>query len=265
MTCWPSAPLTGVAAIILVAATAAAIELPGQGHDYEACMRLAREQPVDGMETALAWENRGGGTAARHCAAVALVGLGDFQAAGRGLESLAWDLPAETPNTVRARVLAQAGQAWLNAGRPDKAHAVLSAAVELAPRDPEVRIDRAISLAGMSRLQDAIIDLSAALIADKSSVEALVLRANAFRRTGRPDSALADIERALEFAPEHPAALLERGILRRLTGDEVGARADWQKLIALHPDRPSADAARRYLGHAKPAVSPAPGTAPTRR
>jgi regulator of sirC expression with transglutaminase-like and TPR domain len=213
-------------------------------------MKLVGERPEDALETALAWEHAGGGSGARHCAAMALAALGNFPDAADQLESLAWDLPETTPDDARAQVLAQAGQFWLDAQQPAKADALLSAAVDLAPKDPEIRIDRAMAYAAAGRYQDAIIDLSASILLGPKSADALVLRASAFRHTGRAAEASDDVERALKMTPEHAGALLERGLLRKQAGDETGARADWQALLKHHPDGAAAQAARHYLGNA---------------
>ncbi len=225
--------------------------LPDAGKRYQDCMRLARTKPAEGLERAIAWEEHGGAGGARHCAAVALFGLGNFDAAAMRLEELAWSLPVDSPDSVRVQLLSQAGQAWLDARKPDKAHAVMSAAVDLAPRDPELRIDRAMALAAAQRYQDAILDLSAALIADPASVDALTLRASAYRLSGRRKAAKADIDRALALAPENPDALLERGILRQLAGDRAGAARDWLRLVNRHADTPAAAIARRNLKRAR--------------
>lgn len=220
-----------------------------RGSEYRECMRLAHTKPASGFERALSWRERDGDRGARHCAATALVGLGDFEAAAKRLEALGRDLEAETPAAVRAQILSQAAQAWLDAGKSAKAQALFNAAVDLAPGDPEIRIDRAIARAAAARYQDAIIDLSAAVIADPASADALTLRANAYRLSGRPANAMADIARALKLTPDRPDALLERGILRRLDGDRAGAARDWRRILKLHGGDPAAEAARRNLAH----------------
>ena len=230
----------------VIAAAAAFADQPAI-RDYESCMKLVGERPEQALEGALAWEKAGGGHAARHCAAMALAAIGSFAEAADRLESLAWDLPEATPDATRAEVLAQAGQFWLDARQFTKADALFSAAIDLAPRDPELRIDRAMTHAAAARYQDAVIDLSAAILLDPDSADALVLRASAYRHTGRPSEATLDVERALALAPDHPGALLERGILRRQAGDDKGARADWNAVIARHPLDPAAEAARRHL------------------
>lgn len=250
--------LRSVLAVLLICLSPAAAParadtpagLPDAGARYQDCMRLARAKPADGLERALAWQEHGGAGGARHCAAVALLGLGNYSAAAARLEELAWSLPVESPVTVRVQLLSQAGQAWLDARKPGKAHAVISAAVDLAPRNPELRIDRAMALAAAQRYQDAILDLSAALIADPALVDALTLRASAYRLSGRRKAATADIERALALAPDDPDALLERGILRQLAGDRTGAARDWLRLIKRHADTPAAAIARRNLKRA---------------
>lgn len=251
MTLSPRLFACALAAALLTAPAALAAESRGSPvaiQDYDSCMKVVGERPEDALEAALAWEQAGGGNGARHCAAMALAAMGNFPDAADQLESLAWDLPETTPDAARAQVLAQAGQLWLDAQQPTKADALLSAAIELAPKDPEMRIDRAMAYAATGRYQDAIIDLSASILLNPKSTDALVLRASAFRHTGRPAEASDDIARALAMTPEHPGALLERGLLRKQAGDETGARADWQALLKHHPDSVAADAARRYLG-----------------
>jgi len=228
-------------------ASDAPLDAAGRNDLYAGCMALARSEPAKGLAKAEAWRKDGGGSSAKHCTAIARAGLGQFDAAAEALESLAWELPESTPDRIRAQILAQAGQIWLDAGQSGKANALQTTAIELAPRDPEIRIDRAMTLAGIGRYQDAIIDLSAALLLDERSIDALVLRASAYRHTDRPERAIDDIERALALAPNNPDALLERGLVRRLFGDEAGARLDWRRIIQLHPESPAATVARDNL------------------
>jgi regulator of sirC expression with transglutaminase-like and TPR domain len=228
--------------------------------DYDGCMRLVHDRADSALEAALAWERAGGGNGARHCAAMALAAIGNFSDAADQLESLAWDLPPEMPDATRAEVLAQAGQFWLDARQPAKADALLSAAVDLAPRDPQIRIDRAMAFAAVGRLQDAIVDLSASILLTEKPVEALVLRASAYRQSDRLDEAGDDLERALALAPDYAGALLERGLLRIRLGDDTGARVDWQELVERHPDSAEAAAARKHLG----LVAPGGGNRPNR-
>lgn len=214
---------------------------------YEACLRRADYAPAEALRDAQGWVARGGGDAAVHCAAVALARLGRFEEAAKRLESLAWGMAATTPDPVRATLLAQAGRAWIEAGQPTKADTVLLAAVDLAPQDPEIRIDHGTALIALGRYQDAVIALTAALISRSDATEALVLRAKAYRSSGRIEEAAEDVARALRLVPDAPDALLERGTLRRLQGDLGGARADWGKIAMRHPGSPAGIAAKRAL------------------
>ncbi len=226
------------------------LDAAGRNDDYADCMALARSSPTQGLAKAEAWRKLDGGFSAKHCAAIARAEMGQYGIAAEALESLAWELPEATTDRVRAQILAQAGQVWLDARQSGKANALLTTAIELAPKDAEIRIDRAMALASIGRYQDAIIDLSAALLLDDRSIDALVLRASAYRHTDRPERAIDDIERALALAPNHPEALLERGLVRRLFGDEAGAHVDWRRIIELHPDAPAATVARDNLNAA---------------
>ena len=217
-----------------------------QEREYQGCMILARAVPADGFDSALAWSSRGGGDGARHCAAVALIGLGQYREAARRLERLAADL--RTGNAALGLdVLVQAGQAWILAGDAPRAHAVQSAALDLDPDNVELLLDRGITLATAKNYWEALDDLNRALELAPARPDLLTLRASAYRTLDALGLAREDIALALTHAPNDPDALLERGMLRRLAGDEAGARADWLRVIGLAEGTPTAEAARANL------------------
>ena len=191
-------------------------------HQYKACMALAKKSPEEAFETALTWRDLGGGDAAEHCVAAALIGLGQYTDAAGRMETLAGK--AKQNSSVKAGLLAHAAQAWLLADQAARAEAVLTAALKLTPEDSALFVDRA--------------DRRAA---------AYVFRAATYRFLDKPDLALADVERALALAPTHAEGLLERGILRRLRQDNDGARQDWLRVLRLAPKSRAADASRRNL------------------
>ncbi len=214
--------------------------------DYSACMTLARANPAAAHQSALAWRARGGGEAAIHCVAVALLGLGDYAQAAQAMEGLAARTAARRPD-LRAGLLAQAANAWLIAGQARAALAAQNKALALRPNDVATVIDHSIANTSLGRDWEALDDLNRALELDPDRIEALVFRAAAWRRVEGWDLAAQDIERALAMRAANPDALLERGLIRRHRGDKAGARADWLKLLEITGDDMLTEAARRYL------------------
>jgi tetratricopeptide (TPR) repeat protein len=232
---------------------------------YEDCMRRARTDPEQGLETALAW--RDGQTleqgkpktstskrrtyAAAHCEAVALTGLGRFEAAAKRLEALAGSMQAGAPKSVRAEILAQAGQAWFRADRIARARAVQTAAIALDSKNAEIRVDRAMARAAGGDYWSAIDDLNVAISLNRKdsgeNADAYALRASAYRFLEVLSLAKQDVETALRLAPDNAAALLELGIILRLAGDAPAARKAWGRLMRVHDGSPAADSARKNL------------------
>ncbi|MBM3566391.1 MAG: tetratricopeptide repeat protein, partial [Alphaproteobacteria bacterium] len=124
---------------LLLALSAALMPVRAQSESperrYSACMSKARDNPQAAFDDALAWTGLGGGHAARHCMAAALMGLGQHPEAARRFEELAQE--ARKPD-MRAELLAQAAQAWLLAKNPERADDVLTAALKMAPNNPEI-------------------------------------------------------------------------------------------------------------------------------
>lgn len=213
--------------------------------EYKVCMRLAKSDPQKAFDTALNWHGFGGGDAANHCIAVALIGLGQHKEAAGRLESLA--LNAKQPADIKAGLLAHAAQAWILAGKSLRAEAVLTAALKLMPNEAALLIDRAQARAGQNNYADAIEDLTRAIKYKNHMVDAFVFRASAYRHLNKLEAALSDVERALKIQHDNPEGLLERGNLRRLRQDYNGARKDWLTLMQRSPKSPAAEAARLSL------------------
>lgn len=241
--------LAGTAAAVGGARAQRAPDLtPGgrDARDYADCMTLARANPPAAHQTALAWRTRGGGDAASHCVAVALLGLGEYAQAARTLEELARRADARQPDH-RAGLLAQAANAWLIAGKAGAALEAQNRALAIRPDNVATLIDRSISRTSLGRDWDALDDLNRALELDPARSEALVFRAAAWRRVEAWDLAAQDIERALTRRPANPDALFERGLIRRQQGDTAGARADWRKLLEISAEGSLSETARRHL------------------
>lgn len=213
--------------------------------EYARCMALAPSKPNAAFELATSWKELGGGDAAEHCASVALLHNGQTQFAARRLEILAENIVAEPE--FKGEILVQAGQAWLLFGDAPRAEAALSAAVDLLRSQPAVMIDRAQARAAMTDYQGAIDDLTIALTADPTNVEAYIFRASAYRYLGRLDEARRDLADALIRDPQAPEAFLERGMIHRLKGQDNAARDDWLRVLELAPDSEAAAFARANI------------------
>lgn len=226
---------------LLCAALSAHAEEIDQRREYASCMKEARATPQKGFDHSVTWLNLGGGDAARHCQAVALIGLGSTSEAASKLEELAQDTKSEP--RFRAELFAQAAQAWMLAGNALRAEAVLTAAIKLDPSDMELRIDRSQSLAQRGDFSSAIEDLTTVLAVEPGKAEALVFRASAYRQNGQTEAAAADLTKVLSQNPGNPEAMLERGMLERMQGDDAAARRDWLAVIERAPNTATADTA----------------------
>ena len=121
-------------------------EAVNHARESTACLKLAERAPDAAFDSALTWEDRGGGDMARLCQAMALFHQGQFQAAATRLEDLVPTLGSDTAEGASS-LLARAGWAWLRAGNPDRAERAYGAALERTPQDPELLIDRAFARA----------------------------------------------------------------------------------------------------------------------
>ncbi len=233
----PRAPFTRFAPVLVatIALTLAWLRPAGaadnldDAKEYRLCLSLAKTKPEDGWEEAMAWQSMGGGEAARHCGAVALIGEGKYEDAASRLETLANETKQAV--AIRAEMLAQAGQAWLLAGKVERADAAQRAALGLLPGQPDLLLDHAVTLAQVHHYQEALAELSDLLRRQPNRIEALTLRASAYRYLDNLALAEGDVARALELDPGYADALVERGIIHRLKGEDAAARADWLKVV----------------------------------
>jgi tetratricopeptide (TPR) repeat protein len=210
---------------------------------YEKCLALARKDPANGFETGSAWRDQGGGLPAQHCVAIALIGLKEYVEAAHRLEKLASEMVRES-SALRAGVLAQAAEAWSEAGQSDNAESAVTEALKLAPRNPDYLVNRAVIHAQRQDYRAAVEDLNTALAVGGPRADALAYRAAAWRYLGDLKQARLDAEKAVQKDPNLAEGWLELGNVKRLAGDTDGARQGWMKVIALAPDSPAADNAR---------------------
>lgn len=213
--------------------------------EYERCLQMLDGDPEGARNLADNWAMEGGGEAAAHCAALAILNLGEAERAAEALERIA--ARSQAGLAARAAVFGQAGEAWIAAGRPQRAHAALTLALALTPADPDLLTERALASLALDRPAEALGDAELVVGADPSRGEAWIVRAAALRRLERMDPAKDSIAQALRLEPDNVEALLERGIIRQAQGDGAGARADWERVVELAPDSAAADLAAQNM------------------
>lgn len=223
--------------------------LPGRSR-YERCLELTRRNPHEALKAGNEWEAAGGGLAAGHCTALALVALNHYPEAARQLDQLGHSGPGSVEE--RADLFDQAGNAWLLAHRAGEAIESFSSALALSPRDPDVLADRARAAAMLGDWKSADNDLSGALKLDANRADLLVLRASARHALGRKAESRADLEAALRVVPNYPDALLERATLKLEADDLNGARSDWKAVVARAPGSDAAASAEERLKTLQP-------------
>jgi tetratricopeptide (TPR) repeat protein len=213
--------------------------------EFDRCVRMLDEDPEGARRLADNWAMEGGGEGAAHCAALALLSLGDAERAAEALERIA--TRSDAGIAARAAVLGQAGEAWIAAGRPQRAHAALTLALALTPSNPALLTERAMAALALDRPAEALADIERAVASDASVAEAWVLKASALRRLDRVVPAAEAVAQAIRLEADNVEALLERGIIRQLQGNASGARADWERVIDLAPDGAAADLAAQNM------------------
>ena len=217
---------------------------------YAACIAQAEVDPRAAFDSAAFWRFRGGGIPAAHCAGLALVRMGQHIYGADRLETVARKMRQSDDFNVAQRiaeVIAQAGNAWMLAGDPDRARKLFTTALEYKPGTAQFFVDRSMAAIALRDLRGAANDLDAAVKFDPESAEAYAFRARVRRQLGDTQAAVSDAERAISLDGDNVPALLERGSLRRLSEDAEGALADWRQVIEIAPDSPQAVAARAMI------------------
>lgn len=185
------------------------------------------------------------------------------EAAGRGdwtkavAAGRAW-IRAEPKN---AQAQALLGYVAERAGDDARAEAAYAASLALAPRDVDVRANRAAALARLAKWDDAAVEAERALaqapghvlatdIAHKLAgprAAAATERGRALAAKGDASAALGQFEIAARLLPGDVAAHLNLGRIRRRLGDSAGADAAFRAAEAADPADPMPLAERLML------------------
>lgn len=244
----PASAATGNAASKPSEALSPTPDLTNPSQTYEICLMTAKNEPEKGFEMAGKWLTLGGGGPAKHCEAIALIGMKEYSEAATRLEALAGQNEEES---VRAGVLSQAGQAWLLEGDLTKALSAQTAALGAMPvknrQHAYILVDRAATYADAGKYADAVLDLDASLAIDPKNPDALAFRASARRHLNEVDVALVDAENSIALDPHNIIGLLERGIIYKLKQRNNDARQDWLRIIQIAPDSEAGKAAQTNI------------------
>ncbi len=234
-----------------------------QAARYRDCLETARRDPPAALAASAAWQAEGGGLAAKHCSAVALIDQGDYREGIARLNDIAEDLrlgrelpydplgPADARRLL-ADIYAQIGNAWLLAGDPSKAYTALSQGLaELPPDDDRARvelfIDRARALADTKDFDAALADLEKARSLAAARSDILLFMASAYRALGRLAEARDALARAIHLSGESPEAVLIRGTIAFAADDLEAARREWREVVTRWPGSAAARLAEARL------------------
>jgi tetratricopeptide (TPR) repeat protein len=214
------------------------------------CIDATAADPVAGEKDAIKWRGEGGAYRAKICLGVAYANQGRWESAAGALEEAARE--AETAKEPRAASYwAQAGNAWLGAGKSDKARAAIDAALASGSLTGlalgEAYLDRARARVALGDNDGARSDIDRALTDAAEDPLAWLLSATLARRMNDQHLAKKHIDEALRRSPEDASVQLEAGNVAALMRDEPRARAAWARVIELAPGSPQANSARVAL------------------
>lgn len=188
---------------------------------YADCIRLIADDPASGRRAAEAWTSEGGGAPALHCLAISDLASGLPKLAALRLTEISERADAGD-GVARARLLAEAALAWLDARDYPQAEGSIAAAKRMAPGLPELDFVAAKVFAASGKWQAAADAVTAAEEKGLTTPEAYLIRARANRALGKDMAAADDVVAALKLNPLDIDALTMRGELQQ-AGIEIEA------------------------------------------
>ncbi|MHA7873109.1 MAG: hypothetical protein ACX939_12225 [Hyphococcus sp.] len=200
-----------ISAFLLLAAATSA---EGASPRYLDCVTLVQADLEVGRLAAQQWAGEGGGADAQHCLALADIAAGYPKLGAARLEEIAQRKDAGD-DFVRARLLAQASFAWLQANEIDFAEKAIEKAFALVPDSGELHLTAAKVFAAKERWQKVDSSVSKAEQAGFVSAQTYVLRGRARYNLGAYESAAKDVVNALTLDPVNVEALVLRGDLQQ--------------------------------------------------
>ncbi|MEO1252586.1 MAG: hypothetical protein AAFW81_09595 [Pseudomonadota bacterium] len=181
---------------------------------YVDCLLLIENDLETGRRAAQIWTQEGGGADAQHCLAMADIAAGFPKLAAARLEMIAQRKDAGD-DFVRARLLAQAAEAWLAGDKADFAEEAIAAALEHSPGAGELHLTAALVYAAKEAWPQVIENADTAEEAGFFSVDVYVARGRAKLAIGDTEAAAQDVVAALSINAFDIDALTLRGDVQR--------------------------------------------------
>lgn len=141
---------------------------------------------------------------------------------------------------------------YLQMGKPDKAEAAYTGAVQAAPSNPLVYNNRGMFFQGQGKTQQAVADFTRAIELDNTFGVAYTNRGFALMNEGNPAAAEQDFAAAMKLDPTLPLPYSLRGTARLSQGNTAGAIEDYSQVLKFDAKNPIAHAdlgfARYFAG-----------------
>ncbi|NOX94511.1 MAG: hypothetical protein GXP04_05270 [Alphaproteobacteria bacterium] len=202
-------------ALLLSAATSGAfVDTDAANERYLDCISLVDTDVKKGRFAAQQWASSGGGADAQHCLAVADITAGFPKLGALRLEQIAQRKDAGD-DYVRARLLAQAADAWLQSDETIPAQDAINEAILLVPDSGELQLTAAKIHAAREEWHQVISSVTLAEQAGFVAAYSYVLRARALTELGDYETAAQDVVNALSLDPVNVDALVLRGELQQ--------------------------------------------------
>jgi tetratricopeptide (TPR) repeat protein len=122
----------------------------------------------------------------------------------------------------------------------EKARGDLEAAIEADPEDASLQEALGLSLMMDDKLEAAEEAFDRAIKLAPDSSGALLQRARVRAMRGDRPEAIADLDKAIRIAPDEVVPLVLRARIHQQAGDSERAAADLERVLAKHPDHPAA-------------------------
>ena len=206
---------------------------------HEACLDQISDSPENAYETALTWQNEGGGYRAQHCIAMSLFGLGRTEQAAHRLERIA-RAPHGVTDRQKADYFYEASNFWLLAEDYEKTVAASTAGLDLRSEHLDLLIARARGYAGLKNYDAAKKDLGRALKLSPSRADAYRYRADLHLRGDDHDAALRDINKSLDLDETQVETALLRGDIREAIRKAEASEIE-KRFEPAPPKRPDTD------------------------